>query len=371
MDPLPAPAPTPPTPSHPSPLAMRLACPCSSASVRTGGLILCRGANCTRRGGTVWGTNPFTTDSALCDAARFARLIGLAGGLFVLRPAPRMTNYPGGMEQNGVRVQPWLSGWDAMVLSPGEPELERLEREARSLEDARRAAFWEAMEAGSRADAAAAAAEAAAALERAASPPLDAWVARAEEGVAVYVDTAVMRSVQPLGSLLASRDACPSSTLEPCWVTRREGGAVELLTRHRRAVYAAAQLCSLEYRGQTELLLCWPSCARELLAFASVEQRWVLAAALRAAQEPASPLAMLPDPVLARCMHYCDLPTWVACTYTSRRLYWLCSAQREVQGGGGERKRSDSAQRVSRSVARLVTPCALASMGLCLKSSSA
>jgi hypothetical protein len=67
---------------------------CSCAAVRTG---------------PVWGTNPYTSDSAVCRAARHAGVIGANGGVVHLSPAPGQESY-GGSTRNGVTTDsygPW------------------------------------------------------------------------------------------------------------------------------------------------------------------------------------------------------------------------------------------------------------------------
>jgi len=54
--------------------------------------------NCTcdaGRGGPVWGTNPYTDDSAVCSAAIHAGVIGSGGGVIHLSPAPGQSRYAG------------------------------------------------------------------------------------------------------------------------------------------------------------------------------------------------------------------------------------------------------------------------------------
>lgn len=61
------------------------------------------------RSGTVWGTNPYTADSAVCNAALHAGVIGRNGGVVRLSPAPGQRSYLGST-RNGVttsRYGPW------------------------------------------------------------------------------------------------------------------------------------------------------------------------------------------------------------------------------------------------------------------------
>jgi hypothetical protein len=50
--------------------------------------------------GPVWGTNPYTDDSAVCSAAIHAGVIGAGGGVVHLSPAPGQSRY-GGSTRNG------------------------------------------------------------------------------------------------------------------------------------------------------------------------------------------------------------------------------------------------------------------------------
>lgn len=53
------------------------------------------------RSGPVWGTNPYTSDSALCMAARHAGAIGPNGGVVHVTSAPGQNSY-GGSTRNGI-----------------------------------------------------------------------------------------------------------------------------------------------------------------------------------------------------------------------------------------------------------------------------
>ena len=59
--------------------------------------------------GPVWGTNPYTSDSQLCRAARHAGVIGASGGIVRVTAAPGQNSYPGG-SRNGITTDsygPW------------------------------------------------------------------------------------------------------------------------------------------------------------------------------------------------------------------------------------------------------------------------
>ena len=61
------------------------------------------------RTGPVWGTNPYTSDSAVCRAARHAGVIGAGGGVVHVSPAPGQQSYAGST-RNGVKTDsygPW------------------------------------------------------------------------------------------------------------------------------------------------------------------------------------------------------------------------------------------------------------------------
>lgn len=63
------------------------------------------------RSGPVWGTNPYTSDSAVCMAALHAGVIGPNGGVVHLSPAPGQSSYRGST-RNGVITSEYGS-WDA------------------------------------------------------------------------------------------------------------------------------------------------------------------------------------------------------------------------------------------------------------------
>lgn len=58
------------------------------------------------RGGSVWGSGPFTADSATCRAARHAGVVPLTGGTVTLVMVPGDPRYPGST-RNGVQSQNW------------------------------------------------------------------------------------------------------------------------------------------------------------------------------------------------------------------------------------------------------------------------
>jgi len=60
------------------------------------------------RNGPVWGTNPYTDDSAVCNAAIHAGVIGEGGGVIHLSPAPGQSSYRGST-RNGVSTSDYGS----------------------------------------------------------------------------------------------------------------------------------------------------------------------------------------------------------------------------------------------------------------------
>ena len=65
------------------------------------------------RNGPAWGTNPYTADSAVCNAAIHAGVIGENGGVIHIAPAPGQSSYPGST-RNGFTTSdygPWESSF--------------------------------------------------------------------------------------------------------------------------------------------------------------------------------------------------------------------------------------------------------------------
>ncbi len=67
-------------------------------------------------GGTVWGTGPYTHDSALCAAARHAGVIGRAGGTVAAVTAAGCDRYESGTA-NGIAAEAY-GPWEASVYFP-------------------------------------------------------------------------------------------------------------------------------------------------------------------------------------------------------------------------------------------------------------
>jgi len=62
--------------------------------------------------GSVWGSGPYTADSAICVAARHAGVIGTSGGAIRALHRPGQASYEGS-ERNGVRTSSWGSYGDS------------------------------------------------------------------------------------------------------------------------------------------------------------------------------------------------------------------------------------------------------------------
>jgi len=84
------------------------ACPGNAAALAPGASLacLCSWSASGEAAGTVWGTGPYTADSALCRAAVHAGRIGPGGGVIRARALPGRAAYPAG-EANGVTAEPW------------------------------------------------------------------------------------------------------------------------------------------------------------------------------------------------------------------------------------------------------------------------
>lgn len=85
------------------------ACPDVGSALGTAGTTLtCRCTAEAAASGTVWGSGPYTTDSAVCRAALHAGLLGPRGGMVSLRAAAGRDGYRGS-EANGVSSSDWGS----------------------------------------------------------------------------------------------------------------------------------------------------------------------------------------------------------------------------------------------------------------------
>jgi hypothetical protein len=84
-------------------------CPETAEVLATAGTTLtCRCPTEASSSGSVWGSGPYTTDSAVCRAALHSGLIGPRGGTVTLRSSPGRSSYAGS-EANGVSTGDWGS----------------------------------------------------------------------------------------------------------------------------------------------------------------------------------------------------------------------------------------------------------------------
>lgn len=84
------------------------ACPGNAAALEIGASVtcLCSWSASGEAAGTVWGTGPYTADSALCRAAVHAGRIGYGGGVIRAGILPGRASYSAG-EANGVGAEAW------------------------------------------------------------------------------------------------------------------------------------------------------------------------------------------------------------------------------------------------------------------------
>jgi hypothetical protein len=82
----------------------------------------CIGINsgCTKR--VVYGSNPYTTDSALCTAALHCGLINENGGIFVVKKIGSLNIYPSSTS-NDVTTTQWNSAWEGVSLHQSDIEV--------------------------------------------------------------------------------------------------------------------------------------------------------------------------------------------------------------------------------------------------------
>lgn len=93
------------------------------------GSCYCIGPGCTRKGGSLWGSNPYTSDASRCQAARHAGVIGDNGGFFLVEDAGQVASYSGSTNNGitstsygsykGVFIKP--ADGSAPVASPASP----------------------------------------------------------------------------------------------------------------------------------------------------------------------------------------------------------------------------------------------------------
>lgn len=70
--------------------------------------------------GNVWGSNPYTTDSDICTAARHAGAIDAEGGPIRVQRLPGQQSYPG-TEANGITTRDWGSYGESLGISALNP----------------------------------------------------------------------------------------------------------------------------------------------------------------------------------------------------------------------------------------------------------
>ncbi len=84
----------------------RVTCSCSASAATTAG--------------GVWGSDPFTADSNICSAARFAGIIGANGGTVTALRGPGVPNYRGSTA-NGVTSFDWQNFDSSLIFDRNQP----------------------------------------------------------------------------------------------------------------------------------------------------------------------------------------------------------------------------------------------------------
>lgn len=80
---------------------------------------------------TVWGTDTYTHDSAICRAALHAGVINAQGGTILVVPQVGLATYPGSA-RNGVTTQNWGAYWRAFTVARSTPQnLQRAQAQLR------------------------------------------------------------------------------------------------------------------------------------------------------------------------------------------------------------------------------------------------
>ncbi|MFN3537646.1 MAG: LCCL domain-containing protein [Brevundimonas sp.] len=92
-------------------------CPQNGRSLRQGNSLTCQcvAGSDTVQSGTVWGSGPYSGDSAICRAARHAGAIGPQGGVVTMRLTGGQSSYHGS-ERNGVSSNSWGSFPNSLVF---------------------------------------------------------------------------------------------------------------------------------------------------------------------------------------------------------------------------------------------------------------
>jgi hypothetical protein len=88
------------------PAKMVQACPANAAGLDVGTSLSCGCAASAMASGTVWGSGPYTADSAICRAARHAGAVGPDGGMVSIRVSAGRASYAAS-SRNGVDAAAW------------------------------------------------------------------------------------------------------------------------------------------------------------------------------------------------------------------------------------------------------------------------
>jgi hypothetical protein len=91
-----------------APLDRMPSCPANAEKIDTELTCGCSAAD--TEYGTVWGSGVYTSDSAICKAARHAGAIGASGGEVTLVMRAGRTSYSGS-DRNGVSTKKWDTSW--------------------------------------------------------------------------------------------------------------------------------------------------------------------------------------------------------------------------------------------------------------------
>jgi len=81
------------------------------------GQAYCVGQGCTRSSGSIWGSNPYTTDAPRCQAARHAGVIGPAGGFFQIEDVGRVDSFTGSTGSGSITTQSY-GAYGGIKISP-------------------------------------------------------------------------------------------------------------------------------------------------------------------------------------------------------------------------------------------------------------
>lgn len=84
------------------------ACPANAVGLAIGTRLACSCSIEALQAGSVWGSGPYTADSAICRAARHAGTVSTSGGEIAVRVTAGRSSYPAS-ERNGVSTSQWAS----------------------------------------------------------------------------------------------------------------------------------------------------------------------------------------------------------------------------------------------------------------------